>query len=108
MILEARTPQGAKSLGRRMRFFDEKKWEAEREAAMYNAVFEKFSQNPDLKEILLAPLFDGKKFVEGSPVDRIWGVGIKWDNLAISNEKNWNGLNLLGKTIDKVRNDLAR
>ena len=108
MILEARTPQGAKSLGRKVRFFDEKKWETVRETAMYNAVFEKFSQNPYLKEILLDPVFDGKNFVEGSPVDRIYGVGIKWDDPEISNENNWAGLNLLGKTIDKVRNDLAR
>ena len=108
MILEARTPQGAKSLGRKVRFFDEKKWEATRETAMYNAVLEKFSQNPELRELLLDPVFDGKKFVEGNPYDKIWSVGLCFDDEKISNEKNWDGMNLLGKTIDKVRKDLAR
>jgi ribA/ribD-fused uncharacterized protein len=41
--------------------------------------------------------------VEGSPKDRIWGVGIKWDDPRILDPKNWDGLNLLGVALGEVR-----
>lgn len=105
-ILKAKTPKDAKSLGRKVRGFEEEEWEHAREEAMYDAVYEKFSQNEDLKEILLNPIFDGKHFVEGSPTDKVYGVGIKWDSPEIGDETNWNGLNLLGKILDDVRETL--
>lgn len=33
----------------------------------------KFSQDKDSRKILLSDELKGKRFVEGSPVDRIWG-----------------------------------
>ena len=102
-ILEAKTPKEAKALGRKVRGFDEKEWVGARESAMWNAVLLKFRQNPDIKELLLDPDFAGKQFVEGSSVDSIWGVGIDWRDPRIADEENWIGMNLLGKTLDKVR-----
>ena len=102
-ILQAKTPKEAKALGREVRGFDEKEWEGARESAMWNAVLAKFRQNEKLKEILLSDEFKGKQFVEGSPVDKIWGVGLMWDDPKIDDEKNWAGINLLGKVLDKVR-----
>lgn len=102
-ILKAKTPKEAKRLGRQVRHFDVKEWEGVREAAMWNAVYQKFKQNEDLKKYLTNRLFVFKKFVEGSPEDCIWGVGIKWDDPRIDDESNWKGLNLLGKTLNKVQ-----
>ena len=102
-ILQAKTPKEAKALGREVRGFDEKEWEEAREAAMWNAVLAKFRQNEKLKEILLSDKFNGKQFVEGSPFDGIWGVKLQWDDPKIGDPENWNGLNLLGKTLNKVR-----
>ena len=105
-ILEASTPKKAKALGRKVRDFDESKWEKYRESAMFTAVYEKFNQNKNIQDYLLSPVFDGMEFVEGSPIDHIWGVGISWDDPDIADKKNWKGLNLLGKTINKVREKL--
>jgi ribA/ribD-fused uncharacterized protein len=105
-ILEAKTPKEAKALGRKVKGFDEKEWADAREYAMWNAVLLKFRQNPDIKELLLDPDFADKGFVEGSPVDSIWGVGIDWRDPRIADEENWIGLNLLGKTLDRVRHTL--
>ena len=106
-ILQAKTPARAKRLGRQVKGFDDEEWTGKpREAAMWNAVLAKFSQNEDLKDIITAEEFNGKQFVEGSPYDKIWGVGIMWDDPKIADEKNWDGLNLLGKTLDNVRMQL--
>lgn len=105
-ILVAKTPKEAKALGRQVEGFDEEDWKSVREAAMWNAVYAKFSQNEDLKEFLLSDEFKGKGFVEGSPIDGIWGVKIHYESPNIDDESQWNGLNLLGKTLDKVRRSL--
>ncbi len=102
-IIKASTPQEAKKLGRKVKNFNDEEWKEIRETAMWNAVWLKFSQNEGLKKIISDPLFAKRKFVEGSPVDKIWGVGLVWSDPKIGDEKNWNGLNLLGKTLDKVR-----
>ena len=102
-IVKAKTPQEAKKLGRQVKNFDDAEWCEIREAAMWNAVWLKFSQNGDLKKIITDPIFANRHFVEGSPVDRIWGIGLIWNDPKIADKKNWNGLNLLGKTLDKVR-----
>ena len=106
-ILKAKTPKDAKALGRQVKGFSEGEWELVRDAAMWNAVYSKFSQNEDLKNFLLNDEFKGKGFVEGSPVDSVYGVKVHYSSPNIDDEENWNGLNLLGKILDKVRISLA-
>ena len=83
-ILKAKTPKEAKKLGRQVNNFDDEEWREVREAAMWNAVWLKFSQNEDLGKIITDPMFSGKSFVEGSPVDKIWGVGLVWNDPKIA------------------------
>ena len=106
MILESETPKDAKKLGRQVRDFDAEKWSEVCFEKMYEAVYAKFSQNNNLKELILSDKFEGKGFVEGSPFDAIWGVKIDWRNPDIDDECNWQGQNLLGKVLDKVREEL--
>lgn len=105
-ILKAETPEKAKKLGRQVRDFDSERWSEVCFDKMYEACYAKFSQNKDLKDFILSKEFEGKDFVEGSPFDAIWGVKMDWKNPDIDNEENWQGQNLLGKVLNKVRENL--
>lgn len=102
-IIKAKTPKEAKALGRQVKDYNDEAWSEVRELMMKDAVTKKFEQNPELQKFLLDPDFEGKHFVEASPVDSIWGVGIDWRDPRIADEENWVGLNLLGHTLDEVR-----
>ena len=105
ILFEGKDPKKAKQLGRQVKNYDDNVWKQVRYQIMVYANMHKYLQNKDLRELLLNPEFDGKKLVEASPLDGIWGI--KCDEAtAKDDESNWNGLNLLGKVLDEVRNIL--
>lgn len=105
-ILEVGTPMTAKELGRQVKPFDNGTWEKYRYEVMRDVNLEKYRQNPDLAKRLLDRRFDGRTFVEASPVDGIWGIRMPQGAPGIDDEANWRGRNLLGKAITEVRNIL--
>jgi len=105
-ILNCTTPQEARSLGRRVRGYNDEAWSKVRERVMYRANLEKYKQNPELKEKLLDPIFEGKSFVEAAAYDNIWAIGISEYDPKCEDPKNWKGLNLLGKILDAIRQNL--
>jgi len=105
-ILKAQTPPEAKALGREVKNYVDEEWDKVRFDVMYEVNLAKYSQNPELAERLLAKGFDGKEFVEASPIDRIWGIGIGMNDKSHRDVTKWKGRNLLGQVITKVRNTL--
>lgn len=105
-IRETKTPEAAKKLGRKVIGFEDRIWDKVKYQLMYDGVYAKFSQNEDLKAFLLSPEFEDKDFVEGSPFDGVWGVKLDYRNPDIDNPQNWEGENLLGKVLNKVREKL--
>jgi ribA/ribD-fused uncharacterized protein len=59
-----------------------------------------------LQSNILSDEFNGKHFVESSPIDKIWGVGLRENDPMIDDENNWKGTNLLGKALDEVKERL--
>lgn len=106
-ILRCTTPREAKELGRQVRGFDEGAWERVRESVMLYAVSYKF-KNPEPRKFLLSGKFSGKSFVEGSPTDHIWGIGIDWRDSRADDKENWRGKNLLGKCLNRVRENIEK
>jgi hypothetical protein len=47
--------------------------------------------------------YPGFEFVEASPVDKIWGVGLAEDDPLIYDKANWLGQNLLGKALNAAQ-----
>lgn len=103
-ILAAEAPREHKALGRKVSGFDEAKWRSERERIVYDGSRAKFTQNAELKALLLETR--GTEIVEASPYDRIWGIGIDVNDPRADDPANWRGKNLLGKILTKLRDEL--
>ena len=100
-VMEAKTPDVQKRLGRMVRGFDGDKWMEVCQDLMVPALVAKFTANDWLKQVILRS--GDATLVEASPVDLIWGVGWKRTDPEILDEKNWRGMNLLGIVLMKAR-----
>lgn len=105
-IIDSKNPKEQKLLGRIVIGFDEKIWAEVREQIVYNVLKEKFTQNEKLKQELLK--YKDCEFVEASPYDIIWGIGLPEDNDLILDKTAWKGQNLLGKCLTKLKDDLIK
>lgn len=99
-ILETRMPAEMKRLGRGVRRFDESTWARVREDTVLYGTVEKYRQNDELRQLLLAT--GDLLFVEASPYDRVWGIGMRSTDADILDTSKW-GMNLLGKIVTKAR-----
>ena len=100
-ILNSDEPKIVKTLGRQVKGFNPNVWDEVKVDIMTSAVSAKFFQDADCNECI--KLFPTQKFVEGSPTDTIWGVGVHYQDKNIFDETKWRGLNLLGHVLDEVR-----
>ena len=104
-ILAADNQKTIKDLGRQVANYDEVRWRQMREAIVFEGNLLKFGQNPKLLRVLLATA--PKQLVEASPWDTIWGIGMSKETARVTPMEQWRGLNLLGKTLDRARQNLA-
>jgi ribA/ribD-fused uncharacterized protein len=104
-ILAAEHPKQAKDLGRQVRNFDQAAWEAHRYDIVVEGNTHKFGQHDDLRAFLLGT--GDRVLVEASPLDRVWGIGLRADDPRAEDPAQWRGLNLLGLALGDVRNVLA-
>lgn len=103
-ILMATSPDQCKKLGRSRDIpFVQEEWEKVREQIYKEVLVDKFS-NPHMKHKLLST--GEKTLVEASPFDEIWGIKLAHDHPDAENPKKWRGLNLLGKVLMEVREEL--
>jgi len=99
MIANALTPGKAKRLGRQVQLRDG--WNNIKNEVMYNYVFHKFSQNPDLKQKLIDTNFEYLE--EGNTWhDNYWG------NCYCAKCQYIKGENHLGKILMQVRDELLK
>ena len=103
-IMEADHPREVKKLGRKVQNFVYETWDDNCQDIVFEANYAKFSQNEELKEVLLST--GDKELVEASPYDAIWGIGFDEKN-ALKNKDNW-GRNLLGKVLMEVREEIRK
>ena len=104
-ILSAKSPATIKKLGKSVTPFIESIWKEKREEIVYEGIRAKFEQNPELLQKLLAT--GDAMLVEASPQDSIWGIGLSAAEARRVSPDKWEGENLLGKILMRVREDLA-
>lgn len=105
LITETPSPASCKKIGRKIKGFDPERWLIAAFPIMVAINYAKYNQNSNLKKILL--LTGNKTMVEASPYDKIWGIGIHWDDDDCLDETKWKGMNLLGKALMEVRKQLS-
>jgi len=103
-ILAAKTPKQQKALGRKVTPFDADRWTAACRDIVVRGNLAKFSQNSGLQKKLLAT--GDLVLVEASPLDRIWGIGLKASDPRATKPEEWRGTNWLGEALMTVRTQL--
>jgi ribA/ribD-fused uncharacterized protein len=106
-ILKSVDPAEQKRLGRQVQGFDDQKWDLVKRDIVYQGNLLKFSQNEDLKHTLIVD-HKNKMFVEASPTDTIWGIGLGLGDERIYDQNQWKGQNLLGIAIKQVQSKLSQ
>ena len=89
-----------KRMGRAVSGFNNDVWEEHRERIVMRGLCLKYTQNPDLYSDLR--LYQFKTFVEASPYDKVYGIGMGMYEPGVLNPANWKGQNLLGKYHNKL------
>ena len=82
-------------------------WLEKVEEIAKGAMMHKFSQNEDLKTLLLET---GDLYIGEGVLDRVWGIGLHqtYKTKNVLNRENWEGMNLCGKTLMFVRDELKK
>lgn len=104
-IMNANKQDHIKALGRTVKGFDEKIWENNRLHIVIEGNYLKFSQNQELRKILIDTGY--MELAEASPYDKIWGIGLDIETAKKSDKSKWKGLNLLGVALMTVREGLV-
>lgn len=105
-IMSTTSPKLQKQLGREVINYNEAIWDNRKIDIVFIGNLAKFSQNELLKSELLNT--GNRQFVEASPYDTIWGIGMGLDNPLINDPTKWRGLNLLGQVLTFVRDTLRK
>lgn len=104
-ILAEKQPSRHKQLGREVKGFDSKAWDAISRHVVYRVCYHKFCQNLALLTKLVKA--NGTTFVEASDKDILWGCGIAKGDSRIYDRKNWTGKNWLGQVLTQLCNDIV-
>ena len=103
-IMSKKNPRDQKALGRKVRGFNSDEWNEVCRDYVYEANYAKFTQNPAMLSELES--YGDKELVEASPYDKVWGIGMHWEDDGVEDKANWKGSNWLGEALMQVRDTL--
>ena len=96
-ILQTDDVTRIKELGRLVSNYNDQIWSGMRQIIVYEGLVEKFSQNQELSDALLA---------ECAVKDKVWGIGLSMTDPKRLEPSLWRGQNLLGFALMMVRKKL--
>lgn len=95
-----------KSLGRSVENYNNTVWNGLRQIIVYKGLLEKFRQDSELREKLLAT--ENNILAECAVNDKIWGIGLSMNSEKRFDINEWKGENLLGFSLMCVREELRK
>ena len=95
-----------KALGRSVKNYEDVIWNGMRQIIVYQGLLQKFQQNTELKEKLLAT--QEHLLAECAVQDKIWGIGLSMKDERRLHLDKWQGQNLLGFSLMCVRSALKQ
>ena len=105
-VLETNDTKIQKEIGRAAKGYVDVIWSGMRQIIAYKGLYSKFSQNEELKQMLLST---GDSFlVECAFKDRIWACGLTLDDNDRFDISKWKGENILGFALMQVREALSQ
>ena len=104
-ILRETEPSRCKGLGYKVKGFDQAVWEASIEEEVLPGLKAKFSQNQHLLDWLKST--GVRRLVEATETDSVWGIGLPLRDDDITDPAKWDGKNLQGIMLTKVRQELC-
>ena len=105
-ILATDDPETQKALGRKVHGYSGYVWDGIRQMVVYRGLMAKFSQNEDLKELLLKT--GDAYLVECTMRDKIWACGRSLYDERRKDASLWDGTNILGFALMEVRERLKK
>lgn len=103
-IMQTSDPKKQKEYGRLVKNFDNAIWEEYSPEIVTLGNYLKFKQNKELEKEMIR--YKYKFFVEASPVDKIWGIGLHYNDPLAEDQTKWLGLNKLGNALTYVKDCL--
>ena len=87
--------------GHHINGYQQKDWYTKAQMVLTKACLAKFSQNPELRDELLAT--GQNRLAEASLFDDQWGIGMALDDPSAADPQLWKGTNWMGEILQKVR-----
>lgn len=104
-ILKTKTGKAVKSLGNKVKDFNEDTWKLRRDDVMKKAVRSKFVQHPELRKKLLET--GEKKIGFADARDNYWSIGTSMVQEKARLPAKWKGENHLGKIMMALRKEFS-
>jgi ribA/ribD-fused uncharacterized protein len=102
-IMKTPSPKSVKTYGKKVKNFDEEKWNERKVEAMRIGLRAKFSQHPELKDLLVST--KDRPIGEADPRDKYWSIGTGADTAKAKDPSKWPGKNMLGKLLTELRDE---
>lgn len=101
-IMKEQSPSKQKDLGRGISNYNQEAWNEYKYNIVLRGNEQKFDQNKELQEFLMS--FNSFTiFAEAAPWDKVWGIGLGPDDPKAWDIHTWQGENLLGRVITRLR-----
>ncbi|MDI9540730.1 MAG: NADAR family protein [Bacillota bacterium] len=92
--------------GKGVNNYVDKVWNTRRHINLYKGNYAKFSQNQELKDLLLST--GDIVLAKCGKTDKVWGTGLNYGDTRLYNLSRWEGLNLHGFSLMEVRDTLKK